>query len=156
MSELDYNLVVIPDFIINGYSSTAAEEYANEKGFKFIDIETREPVKTGELFDYGIFIKGDVNLDGKVTIADVTLIQKWLADDAELNQIQLCNAIVCEAYSTVDIENATNIQRYIAGIIDSLDGSAADDNVFYANNIKQQSSSPYEVINCTRYGNNKV
>lgn len=125
MSELDYNLVVIPDFIINGYSSTAAEEYANEKGFKFIDIETREPVKTGELFDYGIFIKGDVNLDGKVTIADVTLIQKWLADDAELNQIQICNAIVCEAYSTVDIENATNIQRYIAGIIDSLDGSAA-------------------------------
>lgn len=125
MSELDYKSVLIPNFVINGYSSTASEEYANEKGISFIDIETQSPVQTGELFDYGIFIKGDVNLDGRVNIDDVTLINKWLADSADLNQIQLCNAIVAEAYNKIDIDNATNIQKYIAGIIDTLDSSAA-------------------------------
>lgn len=125
MSELDYKSVLIPNFVINGYSSTAAEEYANEKGFSFVDIEAQPPIQTGELFDYRIFIKGDVNLDGRVTIDDVTLINKWLADSADLNQIQLCNAIVAESYNKIDIDNATNIQKYIAGIIDTLDSSAA-------------------------------
>lgn len=125
MSELDYKSVLIPNFVINGYYSTAAEEYANEKGFSFVDIETQSPVQTGELFDYGVFIKGDVNLDGRVTIDDVTLINKWLANLTDLNPIQLCNAIVAESYNKIEIDNATNIQKYIAGIIDTLDSSAA-------------------------------
>lgn len=125
MSEIDYKSVLIPDFVVNGYSSTAAEEYANEKGISFVDIEKQAPIQTGELFDYSVFIKGDVNLDGKVTIDDVTLINKWLANSAELNQIQLCNAMVCDAYVKIDIDCATNIQKYIAEIIDTLESSAA-------------------------------
>lgn len=125
MSEIDYKSVLIPDFVVNGYSSTAAEEYANEKGINFVDVEKQAPIQTGELFDYSVFIKGDVNLDGKVTIDDVTLINKWLANSAELNQIQLCNAMVCDAYVKIDIDCATNIQKYIAEIIDTLESSAA-------------------------------
>lgn len=125
MTELDYKSVIIPNFAVNGYSSTTAEEYANENRINFIDIEKQAPVRTGELFDYSVFIKGDVNLDGKVTIDDVTLINKWLADSADLNQIQLCNAMVCDAYNKIDIDCATNIQKYIAEIIDNLDSSAA-------------------------------
>lgn len=125
MSELDYQGVYIPDFVINGYKSTAAEAYANNAGLRFVDIETQAPVHTDEPFDYGVFIKGDVNLDGKINIDDVTLLNKWLAGSEELNQIQRCNAIVCEAYNKIDIDCATNIQKYLSDIINSLDGSAA-------------------------------
>lgn len=121
MCEQDFKAVMIPDFVINGYSSTAAESYAEENGLKFVDIAVQEPETTGELFDYGVFIKGDVNLDGKVTIVDATLIKKWLVKDAELSPIQLCNAIVTDSSGTIDVTNATLIQKYIAGLIDSLD-----------------------------------
>ena len=124
-SELDYNVVYIPDFVINGYKATAAETYANGSGLKFIDIATHEPVATGELFDYGVFIKGDVNLDGVVNILDATEINKWLTNQAELDAVARCNAIVCDAYSEITVQNATDIQKYSAGLIDSLDGSAA-------------------------------
>ena len=124
MSELDYNSVMIPDFVINGYLGTAAESYADKYGISFVNLETQERVATGELFDYGVFIKGDVNLDGTVSILDVTLIEKWLVGDDELSPIQKSNAIVGEAYSKIDINNATDIQKYIAGLIDSLEGTA--------------------------------
>lgn len=124
MSELDYKSVMIPDFVINGYLGTAAESYADKYGIIFVNLETQERVATGELFDYGVFIKGDVNLDGTVSILDVTLIEKWLVGDEELSAVQRCNAIVGESYSKIDINNATDIQKYIAGLIDSLEGTA--------------------------------
>lgn len=124
-SELDYKTVYIPDFVVNGYSKTAADAYANASGLKFVDISTNEPVATGELFDYTVFIKGDVNLDGVVNILDATEINKWLTKQAELDAVARCNAIVCDAYSEITVQNATDIQKYVVGLIDSLDGSAA-------------------------------
>lgn len=124
-NELDYKIVYIPDFVINGYSSTAAQSYAESCGIKFVDIENQSPEKTEEFFDYGVFIKGDVNLDGKVSVLDATLICKWLAEGAELNPVQLSNALVCESYGTINITNAANIQKYVVGLIDSLDGGGA-------------------------------
>ncbi len=124
-SELDFNIVYIPDFVINGYKSTAAETYVNGSGLMFVDIATHEPVTTGELFDYSVFIKGDVNLDGVVNVLDATLINKWLADEIELDAVSRCNTIVCDAYSEITVQNATDIQKYSAGLIDSLDSSAA-------------------------------
>lgn len=125
MSELDYKSVRVPDFVINGYSDTAAKSYADKYGLEFVDLEKQERVATGELFDYGVFIKGDVNLDGTISILDVTLIEKWLVGDAELSQVQRCNAIVGQTFDKININSATEIQRYIAGLIDSLGGSAA-------------------------------
>jgi hypothetical protein len=46
-------------FTIIGYTGTAAEKYANENGFRFIDLE-----KAGK--------KGDVNGDGMINITDIT------------------------------------------------------------------------------------
>lgn len=124
-SELDYKTVYIPGFVINGYGKTAAEAYASGSGLKFVDISISEPLNTSELFDYGVFIKGDVNLDGVVNILDATEINKWLTNQAELDAVARCNAIVCDAYSVITVNNATDIQKYLAGLIDSLDGSAA-------------------------------
>lgn len=116
MYELESRAIMVPDFVINGYSDTAAKSYADKYGLKFVDLETQERVATGELFDYGIFMKGDVNLDGTVSILDATLIEKWLVGDVELSPVQLCNAIVGGIFGTIDVRNATEIQKYLAGL----------------------------------------
>lgn len=69
-----------------------------------------------------LFGKGDVNLDGVVSIADATMLQKYLVDRVEFNQIQECNALVGDYYNTITIDNATLIQKYLVGS-GSLDGS---------------------------------
>ena len=62
------------------------------------------------------YIYGDVDLDGKVTISDVSLIQQHLAKLATLNEIQLEAADVNDD-DKVDIVDATIIQQYLAKII---------------------------------------
>lgn len=125
MYELDSRAIMVPDFAINGYKDTAAKSYADKYGLKFVDLETQERVATGELFDYGIFMKGDVNLDGTVSILDVTLVEKWIVGDTELSPVQLCNAIVGGIFGTIDVRNATEIQKYLAGLRDTLEDTAA-------------------------------
>ena len=124
MYELDSRAIMIPGFVINGYSDTAAKSYADKYGLKFVDLETQERVATGELFDYGMFMKGDVNLDGTISILDVTLVEKWIVGDTELSPVQLCNAIVGGIFGTIDVRNATEIQKYLAGLRDTLEDTA--------------------------------
>lgn len=124
MTELDYNSVYIPDFVINGHSGVA-KEYAENAGFKFVDIETQDPIRTGELFDYSVFMKGDINLDGMVNVQDATLLNKWVVKDAKLSPIQLSNGLVCDSFDSIDIQNVTDIQKYCTYLIDTLDSSAA-------------------------------
>ena len=51
----------IENFTIYGYTGSAAETYANNNGFTFIDVENMpEPPTT----------QGDLNGDGKVSVAD--------------------------------------------------------------------------------------
>lgn len=58
---------------------------------------------------------GDVNLDGQVTIDDVTELQRYLAGLAELDKVQLANADV-SLDDEVDIADATLIQMQVAGV----------------------------------------
>ena len=118
------NCIAIPGFVVNGYAGTPAEDYAKANGFTFVDLSTEEAVIPEESFDYGIFLKGDVNLDGRVSIIDATLIQSYLAGNAELSPIQQYNAMVGDNYE-ISIENATLIQKYLVGLVDSLGSSAA-------------------------------
>lgn len=52
----------INDFVISGYQNTAAERYAAENEFTFIELDKPELI-------------GDVNNDGKLDVADVTYLQ---------------------------------------------------------------------------------
>lgn len=54
--DTDYN-AKIAGFTISGYAGTAAETYAKENGFKFINLGAA-------------YTKGDVNQDGKIDISD--------------------------------------------------------------------------------------
>ena len=57
----DYGYKKLENFTIYGYTGSAAETYANENGFTFIDVENMpEPPTT----------QGDLNGDGKVSVAD--------------------------------------------------------------------------------------
>ena len=72
----------------------------------------------GILIEYEItvFPKGDVNLDGSVSVADATAIQKYLASMAAFNSLQKKAANV-NGDDTVSISDATVIQKCIAGLL---------------------------------------
>lgn len=58
-------------------------------------------------------LTGDVNLDSEITIADATLIQKYLARICDLSDVQLENADT-DNDGHISIIDATRIQEYLA------------------------------------------
>ena len=113
---LNHKNVAIPDFTIVGYTGTEAEAYANENGFKFVDITSPDAEIPQGSFDYSVFKFGDVNLDGQMSVKDATLIQKYLVGKAELNDVQESNAIIYSYNPSITIENATYIQKSLVGL----------------------------------------
>ncbi len=66
--------------------------------------------------DSNLFMRGDVNRDGKLNIRDATLIQKYIAKMVTASEINLLAADF-NLDSRINIKDATNIQKTIAGII---------------------------------------
>lgn len=62
---------------------------------------------------------GDINADGNINVKDTTLIQKYLVNDAALNNTQIKIADT-NFDNTVSIRDATIIQMYTAKIINSF------------------------------------
>ncbi len=69
-----------------------------------------EPVATPDVLLYG-----DVNLSGKISISDATLIQKAVAELATLDELQATLADV-DADGKVSVKDATEIQKYLADL----------------------------------------
>ena len=65
--------------------------------------------------DLNKFFVGDVDLDGKITIKDATMIQKALADLLTLSYESETLADV-DRDGKITIKDATAIQKYIAGL----------------------------------------
>lgn len=65
------------------------------------------------------YILGDADLNGKINIDDVTLIQKFIADIAQLESSQLKVADITED-KNISIDDATDIQKYLAGLSSKL------------------------------------
>ncbi len=68
-----------------------------------------------ETTEANVVLLGDVNLDGKVTIQDATLIQKAIAKLATLDEVQTAAADATED-GEVNIKDATAIQKWIAKV----------------------------------------
>lgn len=100
------NIDKMEGFTITGYKGSTAEVYAKENGFTFIPLD----------ITYNL---GDVNDDGEVSIDDVTLIQKYLADVSSFTDTQKTFADV-NGDGDVMIDDVTMIQKYLAGIITKL------------------------------------
>ena len=89
----------IDGLTIYGVPGSAAEQYANDNGFTFI-----------EYVDAAI---GDMTGDGKVNVRDVTAMQRHLAGLEELTDDRLALADV-NTDGKVTIDDVTLLQRYLA------------------------------------------
>lgn len=93
-----------PWVIIYANKDSDAIKYAKETGLMIGILD-------GEVSPYS---RGDVNGDGKISIQDATLIQKYLAGLTTLEQIQE-NAADVAGTPEIRINDATAIQKLIAG-----------------------------------------
>ncbi len=70
---------------------------------------------------YDVFVydkiepRGDVNMDGKVTIVDATMMQQYLADLINLNEAQIYTCDL-DGHGDVTVMDATRLQRHVAKI----------------------------------------
>lgn len=60
-------------------------------------------------------MKGDVDLDGTISVMDATLVQKYIVKLSELDNTQLFNA-ECDGDGTITIADATKIQKMVVGL----------------------------------------
>lgn len=85
------------------------------------DYEDSEPSQLSGAYGESVdtLLIGDANLDGYVTVLDVTAIQSHLARLVEFTDDQLA---VSDTYvdGVVSISDATQVQMYLAKIIDKL------------------------------------
>ena len=95
----------------------------NGKDAKFIAER-----KTGKIYAYYVeytfdatkdYLLGDVNGDGKISVLDATLIQKYLAGLVTFSDTQKAAADV-NGDGSVSVIDATLIQKYIAGLISNF------------------------------------
>ncbi|WP_405354973.1 dockerin type I domain-containing protein, partial [Ruminococcus sp.] len=95
------NNKVIDGFIIYGYKNTQAQTYAtnNKITFKALQEET--------------VLVGDVNNDGKVTVADVTYLQMYLAGNSSV-VIKNTKAADANGDGKIDVADVTKIQTMLA------------------------------------------
>lgn len=105
-----YDLDECPD----GY---VRKEFSNQS---YIYDVTMQKVTNGDVITMYAYWEptaaelGDVNMDGKITIADATLIQKYVGNQETLTADQLVIADVNYSGS-VTVADATAIQKYVAG-----------------------------------------
>lgn len=70
-------------------------------------------------FDINVYAIGDANSDGKLSVGDATLIQKYLAGMNELTDMQKAAAEVT-GDQKLSVSDATKIQKYLAGIVQNM------------------------------------
>lgn len=83
------------DFKIYGYPGSEAERYALENGIDFAPLSR---------------IKGDANMDGKVNIADVVMLQKWILGAGDLTCWQ--NVDLCQN-NQIDVFDLVMLKRML-------------------------------------------
>lgn len=79
------------------------------------DLGATFVIKTVTKTDNSSYMLGDVNLDGQITIDDVTLVQKYIANLADLSKQSQINADV-DKNEQINVDDATGIQKYMAGL----------------------------------------
>lgn len=91
----------------------AATEEATEAPEVTTAPEAREDA--GEYLPVETDVKGDANSDGKLTVKDATVIQKYLAGLISAEEINLTAAAI-KIEGKVSVRDATMIQKKVAGI----------------------------------------
>lgn len=137
------DVVQIDDFILQGFSGTVAESYAESNGIEFVsigeviettasepitqlpttvheesssatDVSEGETTNSTEVTET-LYQSGDVNKDGKLNIRDATAIQKYCAKIIDFDNEALKVADF-DDNGKVNVKDATAIQKKIAGL----------------------------------------
>lgn len=82
------------------------EKYINDEYYKVIDIYNKM------CFSYSAI--GDVDGNGVVNVADVTLIQKYLSGNETLCGVQLYAASVSCRCNEISVDSATSLQKHLS------------------------------------------
>lgn len=85
---------------IFGYTNSYAQTYAEENGINFVALDEKT-------------LYGDVNLDGKIDINDVTLLQRYIAGESVLTD-DAVKAADFNKDRIIDVIDVTAIQTFIA------------------------------------------
>ena len=108
--------------ILNGDGTQKVKFESSNSHFNILELTKDKD--TGYSFESEkcwnrLFISGDANGDEKVTVADITVIQKYLANRLQLSDERL---IACDVNKdgVVNIEDATLIQKYLIHLVPSL------------------------------------
>lgn len=121
-SELNPEKIQLEVVYQDGSTKTVTEGFtigefdSNSPGTKTVYI-TWEGVVTS--FNIHVYAVGDANGDGKLSIADATIIQKQLASLVEMTEVQKAAADVTHDQK-LSIQDATKIQKYLAGLIQEM------------------------------------
>lgn len=98
------------------------------EGFALSDLESETPgTKTvivtweGIVTSFNVFVYsyGDANGDGKISVADATTVQKYVASMIDLPDVQKAAGEVT-GDNKLSVTDATKIQKYVAGIVKDL------------------------------------
>jgi len=121
-SAIDPTLMQLDITYADGSEKTVTEGFtvgefdSSSPGTKTVYI-TWEGIITS--FEIHVYAMGDANSDGKLSIADATVIQKYLASMNELSDMQKAAAEVT-GDQRLSISDATKIQKYLAGIVSDI------------------------------------
>ena len=97
----------VEGFTIYGVAGSAAQQYAEENGFEFIEVEPE-------------YTLGDVDANGSVDISDLRLVLRAVCGKTELTENQKLAADV-ETDNDVNIQDLRKILRYVCQKIDSFE-----------------------------------
>lgn len=87
------------DVVIYGHKDTLAERFANLNGLEFVDVDN-------------MFQLGDVNKDGKISVADATDIQRYCVMLLDFDETQISLADF-NGDGLINVSDATKIQIYL-------------------------------------------
>ncbi len=116
----------ITDFTIASLNSSGKLDSSTEERVIFDSViyssdaivDISSAVYEGEYVAPTTYLYGDVNLDGRISITDASIIQNYLTEEASLSDLQLKLADVT-GEGRVSIADASMIQKYLAEMPDS-------------------------------------
>lgn len=100
------NILKVPNFTIYGVAGSAAQTYAEENGFVFVEVEPE-------------YTPGDIDESGRVDIADLRMVLRAVCGKTELTSQQQLAADV-ETDGTVNIADLRKILRFVCGKLEEL------------------------------------
>ena len=99
-------MLKVPDFTIYGVKGSAAQTYAEENGFVFVEVEPE-------------YTPGDIDENGRVDIADLRMVLRAVCSKTELSSQQQLAADV-ETDGIVNIADLRKILRFVCGKLEEL------------------------------------